>query len=274
MEYSLRISKRLYRSVPLLLRMFGKDFKQDSIRRPSGFPYWQLLIGVSGVGECTIEGNRRLLHPGEVLLLPPGISHSYQSSTEDDWIVHFLGFTGNSCQKLLVDMQFSKPGIYHLRNQEHCLRHIEAITRILESSPDDKNRILSKELYSFLLDISQESSFVEMSAEVKENSLISDILLYLEEHYAEDISLRDIAELTGKTPEYLCAVFRRETGETIMRHLTTIRIGRARQLLLENPDIPVYQVGEKCGFRSPSYFGKVFRAQTGISPQKLAQKHT
>jgi hypothetical protein len=65
-----------------------------------------------------------------------------------------------------------------------------------------------------------------------------------------------------------------ETGETIMRQLTSIRIGRARQLLLENPDLPVYKVGELCGFRSPSYFGKVFRAYTGVSPQKLAQKHS
>ena len=274
MEYSIHINKRLYRSVPLLLRMFGRDFLQEPIHRPGGFPNWQLLIGVSGIGECRIEGNRRLLRPGEILLLSPDISHSYQSSSEDDWIVHFLGFTGSSCQKLLVDMRFSKPGIYHLRNHERCLQHIDTITRILDSSPEDKNRILSKELYSFLLDVSQESSFVEMSAEVKENSLVSDILLYLEEHYAEDISLRDIADHTGKAPEYLCAVFRKETGETIMRHLTSIRIGRARQLLLESPDLPVYQVGEKCGFRSPSYFGKVFRAQTGVSPQKLAQKHT
>lgn len=274
MEYSIRINKRLYRSVPLLLRMFGRDFLQVPIHRPEGFPFWQLLIGVSGTGECRIQESRHLLQPGDILLLPPDLPHSYRSTSEKDWVVHFLGFTGSSCQKLLVDMQFSKPGIYHLKNQENCSRHINDIAQILEDSPTDKNRILSKELYSFLLDISADSSFVEMSAEVQENRLVSDILLYLEEHYAEDISLRDIADLTGKTPEYLCSCFRKETGETIMYHLATIRVGRARQMLLENPDLPVYKVGEQCGFHSPSYFGKVFRAHTGVSPQKLAQKHT
>lgn len=151
---------------------------------------------------------------------------------------------------------------------------MDTFTRIMEDNPPDRNRVLSKELYSFLLDLSRESSYVEMSAEVRENHLVSDILLYLEEHYAQDISLREIAEHTGKTPEYLCSCFRKETGETIMHALTSIRIGRARQMLLENPELPVYKIGEQCGFHSPSYFGRVFRANTGVSPQKLSQKHS
>ena len=200
MEYSIRINKQLYRSVPLLLRIFGRDYLQTPIHRPGGFPFWQLLIGVSGVGECKVEGKRCLLHPGEVLLLPPGLAHSYQSASSEDWIVHYAGFTGNSCQKLLVDMQFFKPGIYHIKDQELCTTYMDAFTRIMEDNPPNRNRMLSKELYSFLLDISRESSYVEMSAEVRENHLVSDILLYLEEHYAQDISLREIAEHTGKRP--------------------------------------------------------------------------
>ncbi len=271
MEYSIRINKSLYRSVPLLLRMFGRDFIQAPIHRPDGFPFWQLLIGVDGTGECRLGDGRHILRPGEILLLPPNMAHSYKSSSEKNWIVHFLGFGGSSCQRLLIDMHFSKPGIYHLKNIENCFRHIDVLTGILERNPPDRNRMLSKELYSFLLDISHDSSYMEMSAEVHENHLVSDILMYLEEHYAEDIALRDLADHTGKTPEYLCACFRKETGQTIMYHLTTIRIGRARQMLLENPEVPVYKIGEQCGFRSPSYFGKVFRAHTGVSPQKLSQ---
>ena len=114
---------------------------------------------------------------------------------------------------------------------------------------------------------------MEISSEAADNRLVAEVLLYLEEHYAEDISLADLSAHTGKTPEYLCAAFRKETGDTIMRHLTEIRIGRARQLLLENPDLPVYVIGQRCGFRSPSYFGKVFRDYTGTTPQKLSRRH-
>ena len=118
-----------------------------------------------------------------------------------------------------------------------------------------------------------ESSYMEISSEAADNRLVAEVLLYLEEHYAEDISLADLSAHTGKMPEYLCAAFRKETGDTIMRHLTEIRIGRARQLLLENPDLPVYVIGQRCGFRSPSYFGKVFRDYTGTTPQKLSRRH-
>ena len=273
MEYSIKINKRLYHSVPLLLRMFGSDFLQSPIRRPKGFPCWQLLLGVSGSGECILEGKRHILSPGEALLLPPDLPHTYQRAGEEDWIIHFLGFYGNSCQKLLADMQLNRAGIYHLKNQDACFQHIRIISHILESPMEDRNRLLSKELYSCLLDLARESSYMEISSEAADNRLVAEVLLYLEEHYAEDISLADLSAHTGKTPEYLCAAFRKETGDTIMRHLTEIRIGRARQLLLENPDLPVYVIGQRCGFRSPSYFGKVFRDYTGTTPQKLSRRH-
>lgn len=273
MEYTIRINKQLYSSVPLLLRMLGKDHVQEPIRRPKGLSLWQLIIGAEGTGNVVVENSRQILHPGDILLLPPETAHSYQNAGDEGhpWIVHFLGFTGSSCQRLMLDMHFHKAGIYHLKTQEHCLQHLDVFRNILTSSLPDRNRLLSKELYSFLLDISQESSYVEMTFDRHDGSLVTDIILYLEEHYAEDISLRDLSEHIGKTPEYLCAYFRRETGETIVRHLTRIRIGRARLMLLENPDLSVRSVGEQCGFRSPSYFGKVFKENTGVTPQNYVK---
>ena len=269
MEYTIRINKQLYSSVPLLLRLLGRDCIQEPIRRPGGMSLWQIIIGAAGSGNVIVDSSRQLLRPWDILLLPPGTAHSYENAGDDahPWIVHFLGFTGSSCQRLMLDMRFHKAGIYHLKSREHCLWHLENFTDILTSEMPDKNRLLSKELYSFLLDISTESFYIETTAGRHDGSLATDIILYLEEHYAEDISLRDLSEHLGKTPEYLCTCFRRETGDTIIRQLTRIRIGHARLLLLESPELSARAVGERCGFRSASYFGKVFKEYTGMTPQ-------
>ena len=78
-----------------------------------------------------------------------------------------------------------------------------------------------------------------------------------------------IGEEFHLTPEYLCARFKNSTGETVGQYLKRVRIGRARILLMERPDLNLSRIGELCGYRSPSYFGKVFREMTGLTPQNF-----
>ena len=94
-----------------------------------------------------------------------------------------------------------------------------------------------------------------------------EIRYYLEEHYAEEVSLEVLAAHFHLAPEYLCERFKAETHQTIMKTLRGIRIHHAKIKLLEMPDIGLAEVGRLCGVRSPSYFGKVFRESTGFTPQ-------
>ena len=272
MDYTIRTTKKQYADTPLLLRMLGTDHLQEPVNRPSGLPLWQIIYGLSGTGRFRIGGRNHILHEGQAALLTPHTRHSYES-TGGKWIVHFIGFSGNSCQKILYDLQFSEPGVYHLgrsvgQNREF-LSHVEAFERIINGDMPGKNRLLSKELYAALLDIAEGSAFDRDFAVEKEDETVSDIIYYLEEHFAEDIALADLAEEFRMTPEYLCTRFRQGTGETISSYLKRIRIGHARILLMEKPELPVREAGEMCGFRSSSYFGKVFREMTGTTPQKF-----
>ena len=94
-----------------------------------------------------------------------------------------------------------------------------------------------------------------------------EMILYLEDHYSEDISLDGLAAHFQRTPEYLCSIFKAATGETISHYLRRIRIHRAKVLLMERPDTGLREISEACGFHSVSYFGKVFREATGFTPQ-------
>ena len=89
---------------------------------------------------------------------------------------------------------------------------------------------------------------------------------YLEAHYREPISLDTLADEVHLTREYLCVLFKTETGHTILHRLTLIRIGWARLYLEQYPDKKAYEIGRMCGFDSPSYFGKKFREVVGMTP--------
>ena len=265
MEFSIRATKQTYRKIPLVLRMLGIHFEQDTILRETGLPMWQIFFGVSGKGIFHVEGKQFVLQKGYAMILPPDTAHSY-TAEGNEWTVHFLGFSGNSCQKLLTDLGMYRAGSYRIRKPELCFAHLQRMVDIISAKDADQNRHLSAELYSFLLTFAHESSFILSSDTGHSPGLVQDIIHYLEEHYAEDLSLTLLSEQFLRTPEYLCSFFKEETGQTPMRYLIQIRIGRAKWLMTEEPMLTVKEIGERCGFHSPSYFGKVFREQTGMTP--------
>ncbi len=272
MDYTVRVTKQQYMNTPLVLRMAGIDHIQEKVNRPSGLPVWQILYGASGTGNIRIEESRYNLGEGQIAVLPPHTGHQYESA-QNEWKVHFLGFDGNSCQKLLTDLGLAQPGVYHLSHGEKAsqafLLHLKEIESVINSQIHLKYRVLSKELYSTLLDLASGSSLERTALWNDPDGLMSDVIEYLEKHCSEDISLMQIGEEFHLTPEYLCARFKNSTGETVGQYLKRVRIGRARILLMERPDLNLGRIGELCGYRSPSYFGKVFREMTGLTPQNF-----
>ena len=269
MEYSIRATKQTYRKIPLVLRSLGLHFHQETVLRENGMPVWQIFLGVSGSGIFRIDGRQHILRRGFAMLLPPDAPHSYYSeNSSEDWIVHFLGFSGNSCQKLLADLGLFQAGLYRIKQDDPCFAHLEEMSVILTSRDPDQNRLLSGELYSFLLDFAGQSSYVFSPFSDQSPGLVQDMTRYMEEHYAEDLSLTWLGEVFHKSPEYLCSCFKQETGMTPMNYLTRIRIGRAKWLMAEDPQLTVREIGKRCGYHSASYFGSVFRRQTGMTPME------
>ena len=127
--------------------------------------------------------------------------------------------------------------------------------------------LCSKELYSLLLDLSGGVRRLPMSQAAEGSGLVKEIILYLEDNFAQDLSLDDLSAHFHKTPEYLCSAFKSVTDETIMHYLRRIRIHHAKVLLMESPDTGIKDISRNCGFSSVSYFGRVFRETTGYTPQ-------
>ncbi len=266
MRYSISVTRRQYARIPLLLRTLGIDHEQDPIYRPAGFPVWQLFYGVSGSGEFLLDGWRGILRPGQAALLAAGEAHSYHC-LGGEWVMHYVGFEGKLCQKLLASLGLGQSGLYSLAQPELLLEHLRRLEGLLLQASPDSTLQSSKELYSLLLDFSQSLTPLPDSRYTETSGMEKEMILYLEDHYGEDISLDDLAGQFRRTPEYLCGIFKAATGETISHYLRRIRIHRAKVLLMEQPDASLREIAEACGFHSLSYFGKVFRETTGFTPQ-------
>jgi AraC-like DNA-binding protein len=97
------------------------------------------------------------------------------------------------------------------------------------------------------------------------------VLDYLHEHYMETLCIPDVATGMGMSQSALFRLFKGYMQQSVGDYVTSLRIGRACALLLENDD-PVYVVAENVGYQNLSNFNRRFRALKGLSPRDFRRE--
>lgn len=90
-------------------------------------------------------------------------------------------------------------------------------------------------------------------------------VLYLQEHFSEQISLKDIANAAELSEKYFGEYFKNITGETPIQYLNKYRIERSAEALRED-EKSITEISLECGFNDLSYFIRTFRRHYGTSP--------
>lgn len=91
---------------------------------------------------------------------------------------------------------------------------------------------------------------------------------YIDENISCDLSLINLAALTGYNPQYLSGLFRRKLNTTLSRYISEKRMSIAREMLTDIK-IPIQDIAQRLGFSSHAYFSRFVRKETGMSPQQL-----
>lgn len=87
----------------------------------------------------------------------------------------------------------------------------------------------------------------------------------IESGYGSDLSLQQVADSVGLSPNYLSGLFKKEVNANFTEYLTEVRIERAKELLLDTY-LKTYEIAESVGYRENAYFCKTFKKVTGKTP--------
>lgn len=104
------------------------------------------------------------------------------------------------------------------------------------------------------------------------NSIAGKIRQYCQEHFAEKISNREIADAVYLTPDYANRVFKDAYGLSIKDYLTDLRMQKA-QLLLRDEANTISEVAAQVGFDNFSYFSTQFKKYTGLTPNEWKRQN-
>lgn len=96
------------------------------------------------------------------------------------------------------------------------------------------------------------------------------IVTYVQEHFAEKVTLDDMAEQVRCNPQYLCHFFKEIAGVPPIRYLILYRLERAKEMLRDTTK-PVLEISLDCGFDNVSYFIRQFKKEEGVTPREYRE---
>lgn len=114
----------------------------------------------------------------------------------------------------------------------------------------------------------------EQSWEIErfEPRLFRDAKAMIDTHFAQDLSIAEIADSLAVTPDYLRRVFVNHQGEPPVRYLIGRRLDAACDLLRLNQE-PCHQIARRVGITNPYYFSRLFRKRFGETPTQYRQRY-
>lgn len=112
---------------------------------------------------------------------------------------------------------------------------------------------------------------IQSYPDAKHANIIHKCIQHIGTNYAEHLTLEDTARAVSLSPDYLSRIFKEETGTTFNRYLNNVRITKAKELIRRG-EYRLTDISQMVGYDDQSYFTKVFRRITGLSPGEYGKK--
>lgn len=247
---------------------------------------YRLFYCLSGSFKILFSQKTEELRPGTLVIFPPGISYRLEIDSPE------------GSRFVLLNFDFESDGAHIPPPPTHEVKQFRP-ENILSTSccpPFEDIFCLSAalSLEEMLLELCREELQGESwsrgctgailklvllhamrlqhtSADSAGGNICRQVMDYVEANYQSPLSNISVATHFGYHPYYLSSLFVRQHGITLHQYIITVRLRKARQMLLDT-GIPLRELAEQCGFSNQSYFSESFKAAYGITPTQYRKQ--
>ncbi|MCH4169715.1 MAG: helix-turn-helix domain-containing protein [Lactobacillus sp.] len=246
---------------PFMVEKIDQQWQQSAVAQPEGKPYYQWLQSDVGQGELTIEDQQITLQPGQGILINLNVSYAYHSATPI-WQTSRLSFGGTAIEDLIPALH-AKPALLFPVLGNDLFGFIPTQVQ-QQKNQSHQNYQESALVQEFLTKLKPYTAHI--TADPNKQQLAAKTLALIQSHFRENLTNGKLAELTNYSVQYMLQTFNELYQTTPRRVLTLYRIIQTKQLLIEQPDLPLSQVALQCGFNSEAYMIRAFKRQAHLTP--------
>lgn len=221
---------------------------------------WELIYCTGGEGRLYFDGGVLPYQAGDVIVIPPLVSHWNESGT---------GFTNLHLNMTGLSLSEKEPFLLRDDSNHFLLDAFSAAFFHFSSEPGKQTELLSAyaNLIVCLIQAGRSAPLRNPTVEEIEQHIIRS---YPDETFELESYLRSLPF----NYDYLRKLFKNETGVTPHRFLSDIRLQAAAERLgfSESDGVSIAEVGRLCGFHDPLYFSRAFRKKYGLSPSQYQKR--
>jgi AraC-like DNA-binding protein len=250
--------------------------------------FGELVLIFSGTATHHVHGMTHELSAGDVFVIPEHVSHEYRDLQRLSLINIY--FNRDLLQWPIADVTHL-PGYQALFELEPRLRrrgdfrgrlrislenlaYADGLVKQMETELDRRPpgfRFQLTALFMQLVCFLSRCYGQVRTPETRSLIRLGTVLAYLEEHFAEPISLPRLAKTAHMSQSTLLRTFRSALGSTPIRYLIRLRTQKAADWLREEND-SVTEAALRAGFSDANYFARQFRTVFGVSPSDFRQR--
>ena len=237
-------------------------------------------------GECnlTISGKEYRLKPGDFMLWRCGIPYRFTViRTLNLFVINFDYTRINSKNKEMIPTstvhEFKKERLseninfsdFDVLNAPVILNNMQMFEpkfNLIENEFCSKKLGYEAMCSAIMKELITETVRLMLLNAPKNIWKVENIIRYIEQHYEKDISNTELSEIAGYHPYHLSKLVKSATGMTLHQYILNVRLEKAKDFLL-NSELSIYEIADKCGFKSPYHFSNTFKIKNKLTPTEF-----
>lgn len=240
----------------------------------------EIIYVVNGQGTVTVQTTKYNLCEGDIILIQPETLHSIEQLNNHHMEYFNIIFDFNLLESDMsyCYLNFFKP-IYertkivpvYIKDSEPLSSLITPHIKYLIDNRKQKfsgdELMVKSNLYAIIHHINKfctETSDLSLKLESNYNK-IKEVLMYVQEHYSEKLTVEDAATLINYSPNYFSKLFHELTGTSFIQYVINYRLDIANEKLT-NTNLTITEIAEETGFSNLPYFTRTFTAKFGTTP--------
>ena len=234
---------------------------------PAKYPHHSMHFILEGKGFYEIGGKRYDLSAGEGFLIKPGDVCTYTADEKEPWKYVYISFRGTQAQELADRIGLAEKCTFAFDNSEEMQK---TIYRLHACGKEDAHGGLDAlGLFLFIM------GGMTPKKQARENKTEAHHLMraksYMEDNFAYEIRISDVALYACLERSYLYRLFMRYENCSPMEYLTALRLSHAAELLRKT-SLSTAEIAAAVGFFDASHFSKAFAKKYGVSPGEYRKK--